>query len=44
MYKKGRLSVQVNHYRVSQWFPTFLVSWTLLTIWPKAMDPPNKTN
>jgi len=23
MYKKGRLSVQVNHYRVSQWFPPF---------------------
>jgi len=25
-----------------QWFPTFLVSWTLLTIWLKAVDPLNK--
>jgi len=27
-----------------QWFPTFLVSWTLLTIWLKAVDPLAKTS
>jgi len=27
-----------------QWFPTFSVSWPLLTKWMKAVDPLSKTN
>jgi len=31
-------------YSLGQCFPTFLVSWTLLTIWLEAVDPLNKTS
>jgi len=35
-----------KYYSLLQWFPTFSVSWTLLTFWLKAVDPlikPNQT-
>jgi len=44
VYHTDWTTLAKNYVFLEQWFPTFSVSWTLLTIWLKAVDPFNKTS